>query len=142
MRRLIVVILLLLSSIQVFALSSEECLAENIYREARGEPFLGKIAVAQVVINRTQSSKYPSSICKVVFQQGQFSWTPMYRRPRADNESKNIARLVMDGTYHINNFPATYFVHKSMKLTWHVTKIRTIGNHSFYKLKDSYKEMQ
>ena len=42
------------------------CLAANSYFEARGEPFDGKIAVAQVVINRVKSNKYPNSLCKVI----------------------------------------------------------------------------
>ena len=42
------------------------CLAANSYFEARGEPFDGKIAVAQVVINRVKSNKYPSTVCKVI----------------------------------------------------------------------------
>tara|TARA_Y100000361_G_C11118680_1_gene321931 strand:+ start:508 stop:1074 length:567 start_codon:yes stop_codon:yes gene_type:complete len=42
------------------------CLAANSYFEARGEPFDGKIAVAQVAINRVKSNKYPDSICKVI----------------------------------------------------------------------------
>ena len=42
------------------------CLAANSYFEARGEPFDGKIAVAQVVINRVKSNKYPNTVCKVI----------------------------------------------------------------------------
>ena len=44
------------------------CLAANSYFEARGESFDGKIAVAQVVMNRIKTKKYPSSVCKVVTQ--------------------------------------------------------------------------
>ena len=44
------------------------CLAANSYFEARGEPFDGKIAVAQVVINRVKSDKYPNSICNVIIE--------------------------------------------------------------------------
>lgn len=51
------------------------CLALNVYHEARSEPDQGKFAVAQVTINRVRSPRYPDSICKVVWQRGQFSWT-------------------------------------------------------------------
>lgn len=63
-----------------------ECLAKNIYFEARGEKELGKRAVAHVTINRMKSKRFPNSICKVVYQanrdangnvkkhQCQFSW--------------------------------------------------------------------
>ncbi|MCB9992664.1 MAG: cell wall hydrolase [Hyphomicrobiaceae bacterium] len=44
------------------------CLAEAIYHEARGEPEAGQWAVAQVILNRVNSSRYPSTICGVVFQ--------------------------------------------------------------------------
>jgi spore germination cell wall hydrolase CwlJ-like protein len=44
------------------------CLAQAIYHEARGETRDGQLAVANVIINRAMSSKYPSSICGVVFQ--------------------------------------------------------------------------
>ena len=45
-----------------------DCLARNIYHEAGSEPFEGKVAVAQVTINRTESGAFPSDICKVVYQ--------------------------------------------------------------------------
>ena len=59
-----------------------DCLAKNIYHEAKGEPFEGKVAVAQVTINRAASGQFPSDICKVVYQKNvvydkvlcQFSW--------------------------------------------------------------------
>ena len=59
-----------------------ECLANNIYYEAGRESFEGKLAVAQVTINRTKSHKYPNTICGVVYQKDkingkvlcQFSW--------------------------------------------------------------------
>jgi spore germination cell wall hydrolase CwlJ-like protein len=44
------------------------CLAQAIYHEARGESRDGQLAVANVIINRAMSKKYPSSICGVVFQ--------------------------------------------------------------------------
>ena len=59
-----------------------QCLAQNIYWEAASEPFEGKVAVAQVTINRAESGKFPSDICQVVYQKNvfyekvvcQFSW--------------------------------------------------------------------
>ena len=44
------------------------CLAEAIYFEARGEPVEGQFAVAEVILNRVESPKFPNSICKVVRQ--------------------------------------------------------------------------
>lgn len=51
------------------------CLACNLYHEARGEEESGIFAVAIVTLNRVQSSEYPNSICEVVWQEWQFSWT-------------------------------------------------------------------
>ena len=51
------------------------CMAANLYFEARGESELGQKAVAKVTLNRVKSEKYPDSVCKVVFQKSQFSWT-------------------------------------------------------------------
>src|SRR5262249_58140344 len=47
---------------------SEKCLAEAIYFEARGEAVRGQMAVAQVVLNRVFSEKYPNTVCGVVYQ--------------------------------------------------------------------------
>ena len=53
------------------------CLTEAVYHEARGEPIKGQAAVAHVVMKRTKFPKeFASTICGVVYQHGQFSWTP------------------------------------------------------------------
>ena len=44
------------------------CLAEALYFEARGEPITGQLAVGEVILNRVEDSRYPSSICKVINQ--------------------------------------------------------------------------
>ena len=44
------------------------CLAEAIYFESRGEPFIGMVAVGQVIIQRVKSDLYPNNICDVVHQ--------------------------------------------------------------------------
>lgn len=48
--------------------SERQCLAQAIYHEARGESEAGQMAVANVIINRAFSKKYPSTICGVVYQ--------------------------------------------------------------------------
>ena len=45
-----------------------DCLAKNIYHEAASEPFEGKVAVAQVTMNRAESGKFPRDVCGVVYQ--------------------------------------------------------------------------
>lgn len=50
------------------------CLAKNIYFEARGESLTGMIAVANVTMNRVDSSHYPNTICGVVYQARHSTW--------------------------------------------------------------------
>lgn len=80
-----------------------KCLAQNIYYEARGETVTGQLAVALVTINRLKLEEYPPTICKIVYQSKQFSWTRKHRKryiPRDHNrwiEAMTIARQVLKG---------------------------------------------
>ena len=51
------------------------CMVQNVYHESRGEDALGQAAVAHVTLNRVRSPAYPDSVCGVVWQTDQFSWT-------------------------------------------------------------------
>ena len=51
------------------------CGAQNAYFESQGEPDLGMVAVSQVVINRVKDKRWPNTVCEVVWQNKQFSWT-------------------------------------------------------------------
>ena len=66
----------------------QHCLAGAIYFEARGEPIEGQLAVAEVVLNRAASGKYPSTICEVVTQKAQFSFIVNGEFPEIDKSSK------------------------------------------------------
>jgi len=114
------------------------CLAKNIYYEARGEPIHGKIAVAQVTLNRvTHRTEFQSSICQVVYAKHQFSWTmEQHREPRGEAwlEAKAIAKAVVVGTVYLPKFNALYFHNLTVKPQWNKTKelVAKIGNHIFY----------
>jgi spore germination cell wall hydrolase CwlJ-like protein len=114
------------------------CLAKNIYYEARGEPLQGKIAVAQVTLNRvTHRTQFEASICQVVYAKHQFSWTmEKHREPRGDAwlEAQALAKLVVQGVAHLPNFKALYFHNLTVKPQWNKTKelVARIGNHIFY----------
>jgi spore germination cell wall hydrolase CwlJ-like protein len=114
------------------------CLAKNIYYEARGEPLHGKIAVAQVTLNRvTHRTEFQSSICGVVYAKHQFSWTmESYREPRGEawHEAQAIAKAVIIGTAYLPSFKALYFHNLTVKPQWNRTKeiVARIGNHIFY----------
>jgi hypothetical protein len=65
----------------------QECLANAVYFEARGEPIEGQLAVAEVVLNRAASGRYPADICAVITQPWQFSFIRRGRFPAADRGS-------------------------------------------------------
>ena len=69
-----------------------KCLATAVYFESMGEPLEGQLAVAQVVINRSQSGRYPSSWCGVVKQKAQFSFVRAGRFPRIDAGLRSVAQ--------------------------------------------------
>ena len=83
--------------------AEQECLANAVYFEARGEPLRGQLAVAEVVMNRAASGRYPTSLCGVVAQPAQFSFVHRGRMPRADRASEawrravGVARVAAEG---------------------------------------------
>jgi len=74
--------------------AEQECLANAVYFEARGESLQGQLAVAEVVMNRAASGRYPASLCGVVVQPAQFSFVRRGRMPRADRGSEAWRRAV------------------------------------------------
>jgi spore germination cell wall hydrolase CwlJ-like protein len=72
----------------------QHCLAGAVYFEARGEPITGQLAVAEVVLNRVASKKYPDSICAVVKQPWQFSFVKNGKFPEIDKDSKSWRKAV------------------------------------------------
>lgn len=138
MRYIIPIILLLITHTAPALPQSEvHCLAQNIYHEARGEIWQGQLAVALVTINRTHSNKFPNTICKVVYQPGQFSWTTQPHLRVLDYTAWQHALLIAsiaidfasDFTQH---FPALYFHNHTVKPRWQYRRLATIGNHTFY----------
>lgn len=103
--------------------TSTECLAAAIYKEARGESLRGKLAVAQVVLNRGEP-------CRVINQPNQFSWRAKSRL-RWDSNALKLATIVMTRGYSIKGFHATHFHNLTVRPNWG-GYITTIGNHSFY----------
>lgn len=118
--------------------SQTECLAKNIYFEARGEPVQGQKAVAQVTINRLRSGLFGNNICEVVYQQNQFSWTIEKSKRITDwnawHAALSIARsAVTTGIHGFENFEAMYFHSTKIKPHWKKRKLYAkIGNHIFY----------
>ena len=124
------------------------CLAMNIYHEARSEPVNGRIAIAEVTLNRVASKHYPDDICGVVYQKGkstcQFSWTcdGASDTPHEKEAFNDAIRLAETMLVEGDNISAvgknvTHYHNKTVKPYWlvDVTKVREIGNHIFYKIK-------
>ena len=115
-----------------------QCLAENVYYEARGEPLVGQYAVAEVTMNRVRSREFPDSVCAVVHQQGAFSWTGG-SGPRAPSGYEwQRAQAIARSVYENNEAPlvagALYYHTTQVSPDWapmrtHVTRI---GRHLFY----------
>lgn len=108
------------------------CLAEAIHGEARGEPNAGKIAVGNVIINRTQSRGFRNTICGVVDQPGQFTYP---RTGRADANSVNIANAIYTRALNDNTYGAQYYHARYVNPAWsrRFAKTAVIGNHIFYR---------
>ena len=115
------------------------CLAKNIYYEAGSEPRAGKVAVAQVTLNRVRSGKFADSICGVVYQKSQFSWVREARRKLNLNdnryqESLEVALAVLNGDELLANMTeALYFHNISVRPAWGKPRVGRIGNHIFYR---------
>jgi spore germination cell wall hydrolase CwlJ-like protein len=72
----------------------QDCLANAVYFESRGEPIKGQLAVADVVLNRAASGRYPADLCDVVTQKAQFSFVRHGRIPGADRASEAWRKAV------------------------------------------------
>jgi N-acetylmuramoyl-L-alanine amidase len=138
LKRVILIITLVLAPITICHAVDKEvtCLAKNIYHEARGESLKGQVAVALVTLNRTKHENYPGTVCGVVYDKGQFSWTSAPTRivnNTAWKSSIELAEAVLEGNITLPNFNALYFHNVSIRPKWK-TQVRPlrIGNHVFF----------
>ena len=125
------------------------CLAHNVYFEARGEPFHGQRAVAEVTMNRVTSGRYPDKVCEVVYQKnwdsirkryvGAFSWTEFGFLPNPGGEAWKHAWQAAEAVYYGTEPPvvegATHYHANYIKPSWAEgrTPIARIGRHVFYR---------
>ncbi len=124
------------------ALSEElQCLAGAVYFESRGEPLAGQLAVAQVIVNRAEDRRFPSSYCGVVYQRSQFSFVRGGSMPRIPTASaawaraQAIARIAHRGLWDSEAGDALFFHANYVRPSWSRKKIATatIQTHVFYK---------
>jgi len=130
------------------------CMAANIYHEAKNQPMAGQIAVAQVVMNRVNDSRYPDNVCdvvkqgltykngKVVLGKCQFSWYCDGKKDDVNMKSEKwqnsiryasmviTNRITLDVTEGATHYHATY-----VRPAWARTKTKTvrINRHIFYR---------
>lgn len=122
------------------------CLSEALYFEARGETVKGQFAVAEVILNRVDSARFPNDVCAVINQgtgkkyQCQFTYTcdgnpETIHEPRAYDRVGKIARLVLDGAGPELTSGATHYHTTAVRPRWSRTYSRTarIGVHLFYR---------
>jgi len=124
------------------------CLAKNVYYEAGSEPFEGKVAVAQVVMNRVNSGEFPGDVCRVVYQKNivyekvicQFSWfcdREVMFRPvnKANYDESMIAakKVLLEGFTLPSLKEAKYFHGDYISPGWNRERVAQIGHHIFYK---------
>jgi len=123
-----------------------DCLAINIYREAGYEPFEGKVAVAQVTMNRVEDHQFPDDVCAVVYQKSagtrvvcQFSWycdSTHRNRPvgKGYEESYEVAKRVLLEGFRLPSLEDALFYHADyVSPGWKLDRITQIGTHIFYK---------
>ncbi len=123
-----------------------ECLTEALYFEARGETIEGMFAVGEVILNRVESSSFPTTICKVVNQGTgqrfacQFSYTcdgklETVHEPQAWDVAGRIARLLIDGMPSDLTHGATYYHATFVSPSWanRFAQTASIGSHLFYR---------
>ena len=141
----------LMFSLSSHAATSRElnCLAMNIYYEARGESVAGMHAVAEVTMNRVASARYPGTVCEVVYQKkwdwlrkrevGAFSWTEFDVMPHPEGRQWEQAQDAANAVYYGKHPPALdgalHYHATYIKPSWSKGKkpVARIGAHVFYK---------
>jgi N-acetylmuramoyl-L-alanine amidase len=116
-----------------------ECLAGAIYFESKGEPLAGQLAVAEVIINRAKSGRFPSSYCGVVKQRGQFSFIrggqfpPIARNSAHWRKAVAIAHIAAKDLADSDASRALFFHARHVSPRWRLTRVAAVGNHIFYR---------
>jgi spore germination cell wall hydrolase CwlJ-like protein len=116
-----------------------DCLARAVYYESKGEPLHGQLTVAEVILNRSTSGRFPSTICGVVRQRGQFSFVRGGSIPTPPQGSRDwriavaIARIAVADLADGGAPRALFFHARRVNPGWRLTRVATVGNHVFYR---------
>lgn len=125
------------------------CLIRAVWHESRGEGFEGRLWTAKTILNRTRSIKFPPSVCKVVYQKSQFSFTHQLPRskqlvnPQTELEKRTFREVEFSSTMAIwmdrlgVDFTSNskYYHNLNVKPIWrhNLQRVKQVGNHVFYK---------
>lgn len=118
-----------------FSQNDIQLLANAVYGEARGEPYIGQVAIAAVILNRINSPSFPDTVSGVIFEPGAFTavadgqiWlTPNDQAKKAVLDAINGFDPTGEAMYYFN--PAT----ATNKWIWSRPQIKRIGKHIFCK---------
>lgn len=118
--------------------SELNCLAVGVYYEAKGEPLAGQLAVADVIINRTTSGRFPRSVCGVLKQRGQFSFVRGGQMPTPPANAQwrramAVAQVAQKDLWDSPVENALYFHARYVSPRWNRARVGTVGNHVFYR---------
>ena len=115
------------------------CLAGAIYFESKGEPLAGQLAVAEVILNRAASGRFPADVCGVVLQRGQFGFVRAGQIPTIDEDrpayrtALAVARVALKDVWDSPAASALYFNTPGRRPASRAVKIAAVGNHVFYR---------
>ena len=126
------------------------CMAVAIFFEARAEPVSGMEAVANVIINRVEDSRYPDTVCDVVWERKQFSFThdgltdvPEAHTGHQDKlawvTSQEVAKEALQG--NLMGITSTHYHATNVLPFWakHYSRGGRVGNHVFYTNNTEYR---
>ena len=116
-----------------------QCLAGTVYFESKGESLQGQLAVARVVLARVESSRFPDTICGVVFQRSQFSFVRGGKMPRIKTGRQTwrnavaIAKIAVNDGWKSSVEGALFFHARHVSPGWRLKRLASIDNHIFYR---------
>lgn len=126
---------------QPLAIDDDElnCLAIGVYYESKGEPLEGQLAVAEVILNRSESGRFPRSVCGVLKQRGQFSFVRGGQLPQPSEGSRAwktalaVAKVARGDMWDSRVSNALYFHARYVSPGWRRARVGSVGNHIFYR---------
>lgn len=114
------------------------CIAGAIFYEAKGEPLAGQLAVAEVILNRAKSGRFPADVCDVVLQRGQFGFVRGGAIPTINvahaawKRAVAVAKVAMADAWNSPAADALYF-NAVRRAPGRAVRVASIGNHIFYR---------